>query len=297
MSLQMLTPSSTSMLQSIGTPLLENLDQSILFSGETTRGKSENRRLAIKTFLKFSVSNPGKKGAKLSLPQSSSSKRLEMHAPSLIRTLLSLAKSLLFPSGKRNFHIFYYLIAGPSPERSTGARPNAVRADDAHRFEQLKVALKTVSLSKRHAVQACQVVAAILHLGNLEFTIDRSRDVDAAVMRNVDTLALVAESLGVQPSALENALSYKTKLVKKELCTVFLDSDGASDNRNDLAKTLYSLLFAWLNEHINQRLCRDDFDTFIGLFDLPGPQNMTGGSNLLDQFCIDFANERLHHFV
>ncbi|KAI6014867.1 P-loop containing nucleoside triphosphate hydrolase protein [Pisolithus microcarpus] len=274
-------------------------DQSILFSGETTRGKSENRHLAIKTFLEFSISNPGKKGAKLSLPQSSSSKHLEMHAPSLIRTLLGLAKteSLLFPLGKRNFHIFYYLITGPSPECRAGAHPNAIRADDAHQFEQLKVALKTIGLSKRHAIQACQVVTAILHLGNLEFTINHSRDVDAAVMHNVDTLALVAESLGVQPSALENALSYKTKLVKKELCTVFLDSDGASDNRNDLAKTLYSLLFAWLNEHINQRLCRDNFDTFIGLFDLPGPQNMTGRSNSLDQFCINFANEQLHHFI
>jgi hypothetical protein len=61
----------------------------------------------------------------------------------------------------------------------------------------------------------------------------------------------------------------KTKLVKRELCTVFLDTDGASDNRDDLTKTLYSLLFPWLNEHINQCLCCDDFDTFIGLFDLP----------------------------
>ena len=56
---------------------------------------------------------------------------------------------------------------------------------------------------------------------------------------------------------------------------------------------VYSLLFAWLNEHINQRLCRDDFTTFIGLFDFPGPQNMSSRPNSLDQFCVNFANERL----
>ncbi|KIM61323.1 hypothetical protein SCLCIDRAFT_1181769 [Scleroderma citrinum Foug A] len=116
-------------------------------------------------------------------------------------------------------------------------------------------------------------------------------------MRNTDTLALVVDFLGVQPSALENVLSYRTKMVKKELCTIFLDPDGASDNHDDLAKTLYSLLFAWLNDHINQHLCRDDFDMFIGLFDLPGPQNLTGHPNSLDQFCINFTNERLHHFI
>ncbi|KAI6139949.1 P-loop containing nucleoside triphosphate hydrolase protein, partial [Pisolithus tinctorius] len=92
----------------------------------------------------------------------------------------------------------------------------------------------------------------------------------------------------------ENTLSYKTKLV---FCTIFLHPDGSSDNRDDLAKTLYSIHFAWLNEHINQPLCRDDFDTFTGLFDLPGPQNMMGRSNSLDQFCINFVNERLHHFI
>ena len=71
-------------------------------------------------------------------------------------------------------------------------------------------------------------------------------------------------SVMTMPTALNSSRwpSYKTKLIRKELCTVFLDSGGASDDRSDLAKTLYSLLFTWLNEHINQHLCRDDSDTF-----------------------------------
>ncbi|KAF7335174.1 Glycosyltransferase family 2 protein [Mycena sanguinolenta] len=322
-------------------------DQSIVFSGETASGKSENRRLAIKTLLELSVSNPGKKGAKLATQIPASEFVLESfgNARTLFnpnasrfgkytelqfgdRGRLQGIKTLDYylernrvsgaPNGERNFHIFYYLVAGATPEERAhlglldkttyrylgqhahrptngpGARPT----DDALRFDQLKVALKTIGLSKRHVAQTCQLIAAILHLGNLEFVIDRSRNEDAAVVRDSlspsSPLAYVADFLGVPARDLEATLSYRTKLVKKELCTVFLDADGASDNRDDLAKTLYSLLFAWLNEHINQRLCRDDFTTFLALLDLPGPQNLSSRPNSLDQFCINFANERLH---
>ncbi|CCM03060.1 uncharacterized protein FIBRA_05180 [Fibroporia radiculosa] len=319
-------------------------DQSILLSGETGSGKSESRRLAIKTLLELSVSQPGKKGSKLSTQVPAAEFVLEAfgNARTLFnpnasrfgkytelqftdRGRLSGMKTLDYylernrvaavPSGERNFHIFYYLVAGASAEerqhmhltekttfrylgqRNVGARGNAGRNEDAVRFEQLKMALKNVGFSKRHVAQTCQLVAAILHLGNLEFTIDRARNEEAAVVRNTDVLEIVADFLGVQPSTLETALTYRTKLMKKELCTVFLDPDGASDNRDELAKSLYALLFAWLNEYINQKLCRDDFNTFIGLFDLPGPQNLTSRPNSLDQFCVNFANERLHHFV
>jgi myosin heavy subunit len=83
----------------------------------------------------------------------------------------------------------------------TGTRPNGVRDDDANRFEELKLALKSIGLSKRHVAQTCQLVAAILHLGNIEFTIDCGHDVDAAVVRNVDVLGIIAEFLGVHSKA------------------------------------------------------------------------------------------------
>ncbi|KAJ7050389.1 glycosyltransferase family 2 protein [Mycena amicta] len=315
-------------------------DQSMLFSGETGSGKSENYRLAIKTILELSVSNPGKKGAKLATqvpaaefvleafahartlfnPNASRvgkytelqfSDRGRLHGVKTLDYLLERNRVAGAPNGERNFHIFYYLVAGATPEerqhlhlldKTTYRYLGQHRAvtgpnDDALRFEQLKLALKTIGFSKRHVAQTCQLIAAILHLGNLEFTIDRHRNEDAAVVRNVDVCEIVADFLGIHAHDLENSLSLKTKLLKKELCTVFLDPDGAADNRDDLAKTLYSLLFSWLNEHMNQRLCREDYVTFIGLFDIPGPQNMSSRPNSLDQFCINFANERMQNWT
>ncbi|KAF8198694.1 glycosyltransferase family 2 protein [Mycena galopus ATCC 62051] len=319
-------------------------DQSIIFAGETASGKSENRRLAIKVLLELSVSNPGKTGSKLGTQVPASEFVLESFGSA--RTLfnpnasrfgkytelqfgergrLQGIKTLDYylehtrvagaPNGERNFHVFYYLIAGATLEERqhlhlldenpyrylgqhrTSNTPNAHPTDDAIRFDQLKAALKTIGLSRRHVAQTCQLIAAILHLGNLEFIIDKHRNADSAVVRNADVCEIIAEFLGIHRDTLEHALSYRTTLVKKELCTVFLDPTGASDNRDDLAKTLYSLLFAWLNEHINQHLCKDDFTTFIGLFDLPGPQNFASRPNSLDQFCINFANERLHSWT
>ncbi|KAH7106969.1 glycosyltransferase family 2 protein [Auriculariales sp. MPI-PUGE-AT-0066] len=306
-------------------------DQSILLTGDTASGKSENRRLAIKSILELSVSNPGKKGSKLATQLPAAEFVLETfgNARTLFnsnasrfgkytelqfteRGRLCGVKTLEYyfernraagaPSGERNFHIFYYLLAGASPEE----RQHLKLAEKTtfrylgQRQTLLKGALKNVGMSKRHVAQACQLVAAILHLGNLEFAIDRHRNEDAAVVRNTDVLEVVADFLGVDAANLESVLSYKTKLVKKELCTVFLDPDGASDNRDDLAKMLYSLLFSWLNESINQRFCRDDFTTFIGIFDLPGTQNLptsASRSNSLDQFCVNFANEKMHNWI
>ena len=114
-------------------------------SGETASGKSENRRLAIKALLELSVSNPGKKGSKLASQVPAAEFVIETfgNARTLFnpnasrfgkytelqftdRGRLSGIKTLDYylernrvaavPSGERNFHIFYYLVADASPE-------------------------------------------------------------------------------------------------------------------------------------------------------------------------------------
>jgi chitin synthase len=57
-----------------------------------------------------------------------------------------------------------------------------MRDDNAQWFDQLKLALKNVGFSKCHVAQTCQLIVAILHLGNLKFTVDRECDVNVVLM-------------------------------------------------------------------------------------------------------------------
>jgi len=212
---------------------------------------------------------------------------------------------------ERNFHIFYQFLAGATAEEKTHLKltegqfhylsPASLHrnrtltgVDDATEFGNLKTALKVMGFQKKQVAQIFQLLAAVLHLGNLTFMEDTSHANDACVVRNVDTLIFVADFLGVDPNALQNTLTYKTKLIKNELCSVFLDVQGAEQQRDELSQALYSLLFSWIVEYFNVKLCHETPANFIGVVDMFGFQQYT--TNGLDQFCVNYANERLHQF-
>ncbi|RHZ77100.1 hypothetical protein Glove_186g151 [Diversispora epigaea] len=215
------------------------------------------------------------------------------------------------PHNERNFHVFYYLISGASHDEKShlhltdvthyrylnipkGTRISSV--DDAGKFNELKQALKSLGFHKKHVAQMFQLLAAILHLGNIQFAEDpNNRLKEAAFVKNQEVLDLVSDFLGMDSRSLESILTYKTKLIKKEMCTIFLDSENASKQRDDLANILYSLLFSWIVEYINTKLCHDNFASFISIVDLLGFQDLA--KNSLDQFCVNFANEKIHNFI
>lgn len=217
-------------------------------------------------------------------------------------------------AGERTFHVLHYLYAGASSDEKEfmafeqgapfryleaggrGLHPETLRAD-AVKFAKLKQAFKNVGLTKKQVANICQVLAAILHLGNVEFYQESSRTADAATVRNPAALGLAARFLGVPSQALQDALTYKTKLIRHEVCTILCDAEGAASNRDELAKNLYGLLSSWLCEQLNAKLSRDDFDCYVGLVDIPGFVNLPArNANSLDQLVVNFANEYLHNW-
>ncbi|GAA5975793.1 hypothetical protein JCM10908_005282 [Rhodotorula pacifica] len=220
------------------------------------------------------------------------------------------------PSGERNFHIFHYLVSGVAADERQHLRLQGVSAAsfrylarsrasgqssaqaDTIRLGQLKEAFKAVGFPKKAVASIFQVLAAILHLGNLEFAIDRNRNADSAVVKNPHVLTTAAELLGVSAEELEYALTNKSTLVGGEVCAVFLDAEGASANRDDLASSLYGLVFSWIGEFLNEKLCREDFATFISLVDFPGPAHGADRDGLgVEAFCRNLASERLQGYV
>ncbi|KAI9265590.1 chitin synthase [Sporodiniella umbellata] len=215
---------------------------------------------------------------------------------------------------EKNFHIFYYLIHGTSSEmksalhldetssyaylfktREAARLAAALVEQDTEKFNELRTLLKALGLNKSTFFQMMQIVAAILHLGNLQFFDDTTNTQDSAIIKNTSELEIVAELLGVEPKALETCLTYQTKLIKRDLTTIFLNAEQASAQRHALAETLYTLLFSWLVETFNKKLCKAEFQNTIGIIDFPGPAPTHSGS--YDQLSMSYASERLFYHM
>ncbi|KAI9504169.1 chitin synthase-domain-containing protein [Coemansia spiralis] len=217
------------------------------------------------------------------------------------------------PDNERNYHVFHYLVHGvQSNERSLFGlthnnyeylnRPGTIQrlqgVDDAVQFQDLRTAMHSLGIRDKYQECIFQTLAAILELGNLQLEDQKDTTVaEAAYIKNVELLDHIALLLGVEPANLQQAVTYHTKMIGRELCTVYLDSRGSRARCDALARHLYSLLFSWLLEKINSKLGCDQsvYSSHIGLLDLPGFQSQK--RNHYEQFVYNYANERIHHFM
>uniref|UniRef100_A0A7N8XE09 Osteoclast-stimulating factor 1 n=1 Tax=Mastacembelus armatus TaxID=205130 RepID=A0A7N8XE09_9TELE len=208
--------------------------------------------------------------------------------------------------GERNFHIYYQLLGGASGEQRENLgittpdyyyylnQSGTYTVDDVNdkkEFSDTVEAMSVVGLSVEDQDSVLQLVAGILHLGNISFREENNY----AVVESQDFLAFPSYLLGIPQSGLCNKLTSRIMDSKwggkTESISVTLNTEQACFSRDALTKALYTRLFDFLVDSINKAMQKDQEELNIGVLDIYGFEIFQ--KNGFEQFCINFVNEKL----
>ncbi|WAR28876.1 MYO16-like protein, partial [Mya arenaria] len=165
--------------------------------------------------------------------------------------------------GECNFHIFYWMMGGLSPEEDIQSM--------------------------------IQILSIVLHLGEIEFKGVGNND--AAQVINTDMLKVVSDMLEVSAKELGSALVADYTVTRGEQIKKERTVERARDCRDALAKMLYARLFSWIVNGINQLIqpVEEGSDLQIGILDIFGFENFP--QNSFEQMCINVANEQIQLYT
>ncbi|EEE50904.1 hypothetical protein OsJ_31412 [Oryza sativa Japonica Group] len=228
-----------------------------------------------------------------------------------VRTyLLERSRVVQISESERNYHCFYQLCAsGQDADKYKLAHPrNFNYLNQSHTYElegvneaeeylKTRRAMDIVGISFSHQEAIFRTVAAILHLGNIEFS--PGKEFDSSAIKDEKSkfhLQMAADLLMVDGSLLLSTLCYRTIKTPEGNIVKAVDSSAAAISRDALAKTVYAQLFDWLVDNINMSIGQDmESRALIGVLDIYGFECFK--YNSFEQLCINFANEKLQqHF-
>ncbi|XP_018431572.1 PREDICTED: unconventional myosin-Va isoform X3 [Nanorana parkeri] len=306
-------------------------NQSIIVSGESGAGKTVSAKYAMRYFATVSgseseanieekvlASNPIMEAignAKTTRNDNSSrfgkyieigfDKRFRIVGAHMRTYLLEKSRVVFQAEEERNYHIFYQLCASASlPEfnilklgsansfhyTKQGRSPVIDGVDDAKELRNTRHACALLGIGDQYQLGIFRILASILHLGNVEI---KSRDSDSCLIPpKHEPLIIFCDLMGVEFEEMSHWLCHRKLVTAAETFIKPISRLQATNARDALSKHIYANLFNWIVCHVNKALLSSaKQNSFIGVLDIYGFE--TFEINSFEQFCINYANEKL----
>uniref|UniRef100_A0A8B9BN79 Myosin VIIB n=1 Tax=Anser brachyrhynchus TaxID=132585 RepID=A0A8B9BN79_9AVES len=216
---------------------------------------------------------------------------------------------------ERNYHIFYCMLMGMNLEQkkmlnlgtaseytylTTGNCTSCDGRNDAKEYAHIRSAMKILMFSDSEHWDISKLLAAILHLGNVEFEAAVYDNLDCSDVMDSPHFSTATKLLEVDSNELQNSLTNLSIIVRGESVSRPLSVAQAADGRDAFVKGIYGRIFLWIVNKINSAISNPTSEKpknthqSIGLLDIFGFENFS--NNSFEQLCINIANEHLQQF-
>ncbi|XP_063433514.1 chitin synthase chs-2-like [Mytilus trossulus] len=228
---------------------------------------------------------------------------------------------------ERNFHVFHALFSGNNErdlqDKYSLERPNEyriMREDEdmlhlhtgifgsqeekqkyGNSFSQGCKILKEIEFTEKEITEILSILAACLHLGNIEFE-EVGDDTDGVAIRDDDPLRHAIKLLGIED---DNCDDINEVFISRPICVQGqttrkpLNQVQSADVRDSIVKALYSGVFKAIIDQINKSIEGSTYSTrasqkIIGILDISGFESVS--ENSLEQLLINSTNEKIHQY-